>query len=625
MIDFFKRVKIRAKLLLAFGSIILLSVLLTVYAFISISRIIALEDLKEESEKLSIHLERIELAAKEFIFDGYKAKSFQESEKSEILDRYSNALNGANDNLKAISENKYLDDLETRSLVKALYESSVITTSFRETRDLLKQRGFKDYGLEGSLRAAIHKIENSSLDYDRAEMLTLRRHEKDFFLRKDLKYQAEFNNAVATFSSNLKSKGNDELIGLLNNYQREFNQVVEIEKEIGLTEKDGKKGQLFSKLKEVRNVIEVVQKKVHEITEDQIKLSRIWLIVIFFIQFNAALILAHTYSSALTSVIKEIRTTMTQLANGVFPAPLKVHSEEEIGQTKTAINQFLERLRSATSFAEKLGSGRLNANYDERFGSDVFAQALIHMQKKLSEADAIQSKINWNNEGIVRFNEALKNDSEDLSTLSDKILKSLVLFLRANQAALYIVNRQEKCFEVLSTYAYGKKRFREEKIDLEVGLIGQCLKEKETIYLKEIPGSYVKITSGLGEATPRNVIIVPLKIRGEVNGVLEMASFEIFEEHHRSFIEKIAENIASIVSTHQTTSETKRLLEESKLKAEGLALQEEELRQSAEELQATQEEMNRQRRELELEIKNLREKLKQYESLEEDLTLETTH
>src|SRR6185369_2291076 len=175
--------------------------------------------------------------------------------------------------------------------------------------------------------------------------------------------------------------------------QNEFNQVVEIEKEIGLTDKEGKKGRLFAKLQEVRVGIEHVQQKVQEITEQQIAQSRIWLIVIFFIQFNAALTLALTYSNALTSVIKEIRTTMSQLANGVFPAPLKVHSEEEIGQTKTAINQFLERLRSATSFAEKLGSGRLNANYDERFGSDVFAQALINMQKKLSEADAIQSKI----------------------------------------------------------------------------------------------------------------------------------------------------------------------------------------------------------------------------------------
>jgi putative methionine-R-sulfoxide reductase with GAF domain len=618
MINFLNRIKIRAKLLLAFGSIILLSVLLTVYAFISIEQIIALEKLREESEKLSINLERVELAAKEFIFDGYKAKSFQENEKSEILDRYSNAIDGVNNNLKAISENKYLNDEETKKLVKSLYESKVISSSFRETRDLLKRRGFKDYGLEGSLREAIHKIENSKLVYDRAEMLTLRRHEKDFFLRKDLKYQTEFNNTIATFGENLKDRGNDELIGLLKNYQNEFNQVVEIEKEIGLTEKDGKKGLLYTKLQEVRAAIETVQKKIHEITESQIEESKIWLISIFFVQLVAALILALTYSNAFTSVIKEIKSTMTELAEGTFPPPLKVRSEEEIGQTKGAINQFLERLKRATSFAEKLGSGRLNTQYDERFGSDVFAKSLIHMQKKLSEAEVVQSKINWNNEGIVRFNEAMKNDSEDLGTLSDKILKSLVQFLNSNQAALYIINHEEKCFDVVSTYAYGKKRYRDEKIPLDEGLIGQCAKEKETIYLKEIPSSYVKITSGLGEATPRSVVIVPLKVRGEVNGVLEMASFNFYEDHQRAYLEKIAESIASIISSRQSSSQTVRLLEESKVRAEGLALQEEELRQSAEELQATQEEMNRQRRDLEDEIKSLKNRLQKYEDVEEE-------
>lgn len=617
MNDLFKRIKIRAKLLLAFGSIILLSVCLTVYAFVSINRILALEDLKEESEKLSINLERIELAAKEFIFDGYKAKSFQENEKSEILDRYTTALNDVNGNLKAISENDYFEDTETRKTVKELYESKVITTAFNETRDLLKRRGFKDYGLEGSLRQAIHKIENSSIPYDRVAMLTLRRHEKDFFLRKDPKYQTEFNNAVESFSASLKEKDQTELLGLLYNYQNEFNQVVAIEKEIGFTEKDGKKGLLYSKLQEVRTTIASVQKKIHEITEGQIGLSRIWLSAIFFVQLITALILALAYSNAFTSVIKQIRTTMTELANGTFPPPLKVQSEEEIGQTKNAINQFLERLKSATSFAEKLGSGRLNTKYDERFGSDVFAQALIHMQKKLSEADAIQSRINWNNEGIVRFNEAVKNDSDDLGVLSDKILKALVLFLGANQAALYVLNKEESCFEVVSTYAYGKKRFKSEKIDRETGLVAQCAKEKESIFLKEIPSNYVKITSGLGEATPRCLILVPLKVRGDVCGVLEIASFQLLEDYQRTFIEKIAENIASLIAGRQATANTRNLLEESKLKAEGLAAQEEELRQSAEELQATQEEMNRQRVELEDEIKALKQRLQKYEKVEE--------
>jgi methyl-accepting chemotaxis protein len=190
----------------------------------------------------------------------------------------------------------------------------------------------------------------------------------------------------------------------------------------------------------------------------------------------------------------------------------------------------------------------------------------------------------------------------------------LVEYLSANQAALYVANKEEEYFERISTYAYGKKKGVEEKIDLNEGLIGQCAMEKSTIYLKEIPSDYVKITSGLGEATPRNILIVPLKIQEEVNGVLELASFEIFEEHQIQFIEKIGENIASLLSNRQVAEHTKRLLEESQQRAHALAQQEEEMRQNAEELQTTQEEMERQRRDMEEEIGHLRQKIVRYES-----------
>jgi methyl-accepting chemotaxis protein len=613
MQDFFKKMRIRAKLLLAFSSIILLSIFLMLYAIASMSRVISVRDLSDESQQLLINLERIEISTKEFIYEGYKQKSFQESEKSEILDRYQSALNATYENLKLIGTSKVLSDPKIKAIVDTLRKSSVIAESFEATRALLKKRGFKDYGLEGSLRAAIHKIESSGKKYDRAPMLTLRRHEKDFFLRKDLKYLAEFNKAITTFGEELDRQGGHELISLLANYREEFNQVVTIEEQIGLTDKEGTKGQLFMKLQAVRSSVETIRKSILETTGAEISQSRIWLVLIFGIQLIVAVVLAITYSNVLANVIKEIRTTMSKLAEGVFPPPLKVRTNEEIGETKTAINHFLDRMKSATSYAEKLGTGNLNAIYDERFNSDVLARALINMQKKLSDAEAVQSKINWANEGTAKFNELLRKDADDISTLGGDILNLFVSHIHANQAALYIINHDEKCLERISTYAYNKKRCHDNKIDLECGLIGQCAKEGETIHLKEIPNDYVKITSGLGEATPRNIMIVPLKYRGEINGIIEIASFEIFQESHIGFVEKMADTISAFVSNRQAAGRTKKLLEESKLKAETLSMQEEELRQGTEELLATQEEMQRQRKELENEIFHLRGKIKSYE------------
>ncbi len=137
----------------------------------------------------------------------------------------------------------------------------------------------------------------------------------------------------------------------------------------------------------------------------------------------------------------------------------------------------------------------------------------------------------------------------------------------------------------------------------------QCALENQTIILKQIPKEYVKITSGLGEATPKNVVIIPIKLKNEALGVIELASFTILEKFQVKFIEDISENIAFLISNKLNVNRTERHLKESEERAKILAQQDEAMRQNAEELQATQEEMYRQKRELENEINSLRLKL----------------
>src|SRR5260221_2604260 len=146
---------------------------------------------------------------------------------------------------------------------------------------------------------------------------------------------------------------------------------------------------------------------------------------------------------------------------------------------------------------------------------------------------------------------------------------------------------------MVSCYAWDKKKFITQKIHLGEGLAGQAWQEVDTIYLTDIPQNYIRITSGLGDANPNAILIVPLKVNDQIFGAVEIATFGAFKDFEMEFVKRIAESIASTISSVKINARTQRLLSESQQMTEEMRAQEEEIRQNMEELQATQEEMQR--------------------------------
>src|SRR5690606_21905660 len=153
---------------------------------------------------------------------------------------------------------------------------------------------------------------------------------------------------------------------------------------------------------------------------------------------------------------------------------------------------------------------------------------------------------------------------------------------------------------------------------------------KDKIYRTEVPQKFFRITSGLGEATPTSVIVIPLIYNEKVEGVMELASFRQLQDHEQEFLMKAGESIASSLSTVRTNEQTKALLANTRAQTSRLLEQEEEMRQNMEELEATQEEMQRNEAELQRQIeaskqveKNLKlqleEAYKNEQSLKEQL------
>ena len=292
------------------------------------------------------------------------------------------------------------------------------------------------------------------------------------------------------------------------------------------------------------------------------------------------------------------------MALSVFSFALQM--EERAQKAEKNYTREIENSENVYSFVNKLIHGQLETEYTsgKESGDDKLGSALVELRdnlKKNREEELKRKKEdeqrNWVTEGLARFGEILRKNNDNIQELSYNVISNLVKYINANQGGFFIINEDDetdKFFEQTASFAYDRRKFTDRRIDWGEGLIGTCALERETIYMTDIPDSYVHITSGLGKSTPRSLLIVPLIVNEEIHGVIELAGFTRMENYVIEFVEKIAESIATTISSVKINMRTARLLRESQEQAKAMAEQEEQMRQNMEELQATQEEAARQ-------------------------------
>jgi PAS domain S-box-containing protein len=195
---------------------------------------------------------------------------------------------------------------------------------------------------------------------------------------------------------------------------------------------------------------------------------------------------------------------------------------------------------------------------------DENAQQIIQLQQKIFELREDESRKNWLLNGLTIFSDIIRN-STDLKTLSEDLLLNLSKYVRANLSAIFLVKEDvegELILEMTSSYAYNKKNFTRREFKLGEGPVGQVAYSLETIYFTTIPENYITLSSGLGEAPPSSLLLVPLISSNTLYGVLELASFNRFRQDEIEFVKKIAENAAAVIGSLRNNEKTLNLLKQ---------------------------------------------------------------
>ena len=250
----------------------------------------------------------------------------------------------------------------------------------------------------------------------------------------------------------------------------------------------------------------------------------------------------------LTNQVRAIAEVATAVTEGDLTRQVRVEASGEVAVLKDTLNEMIRNLRETT---------RQNIEQD------------------------------WLKTNRERFTRMLQGQ-RDLGATSSMILSELAPLVSAQHGVFYSMTTPadggEDVLQLVAGYGYEERKHLSTTFRLGEGLVGQCAKEKKRILLTDVPADYVKISSGLGDAAPLNVIVLPVMFEGAMRAVVELASFSVFSVTHQAFLDQITESIGLTLSTIEGSTITETLLEQSQSLAEELRSQQEELRESNEDL-----------------------------------------
>jgi HAMP domain-containing protein/CheY-like chemotaxis protein/signal transduction histidine kinase len=247
-------------------------------------------------------------------------------------------------------------------------------------------------------------------------------------------------------------------------------------------------------------------------------------------------------AATLTTQLRAIAEVATAVTKGDLTRSIAVEALGEVAILKDNINQMIANLRETT--------------------------------QKNTEQD-------WLKTNLAKFTRMLQGQ-RDLETVSKLILSELAPLVGAQHGVFFLMESGENVpyLKLISSYAYRERRHLANRFHLGEGLVGQCALEKERILLTDVPSDYVRITSGLGEASPLNAVVLPVLFEGQVTAVIELASFRRFSEIHLTFFDQLTESIAIVLNTIAASMRTEELLKQSQSLAEELQTQQDELRET---------------------------------------------
>ncbi|KAB7705960.1 response regulator [Bacillus aerolatus] len=294
--------------------------------------------------------------------------------------------------------------------------------------------------------------------------------------------------------------------------------------------------------------------------------------------------------------LNKVTSVMTKIAFGKSDQlpRIKVTSKDEIGEIAVAFNEMAQALETHTMQEKELKHA---------------AEEHSWLKTKVAEIATMYPSI------------------DSLETLARLFITKVAPMTGATYGVFYMKqgNGEGAKYQKLAAYAYNDQEVGKDNFCVGEGLVGQCALENRMISLHQVPDNYIKISSGLGAASPANVLVIPAEFQGEVLAVIELASFEPFNPLEQMLLQEVMDNIGININSILRHMQVEKLLEESQALTEELQSQSEELQLQQEELRTVNEQLEEQYESSEQKTKELEKTKSMMEEKAKQLTVSSQY
>ena len=286
-------------------------------------------------------------------------------------------------------------------------------------------------------------------------------------------------------------------------------------------------------------------------------------------------------ANSLTLQVRAIADVATAVTRGDLSRQITMEAQGELDELKGNLNQMIANLKDTT--------------------------------EKNTEQD-------WLKTNLAKYSRMMQGQ-KDLESVSRLIMSELTPLVSAHHGAFYIMEREgaSSVLKLIASYAYKERKHVANRFVLGEGLIGQAALEKKPILLTKVPSDYIQITSGLGEAPPRNILVMPVLFEGEVKAVIELASFLPFSQIHQLFLDQLGESVGVVLNMIAANMRTSELLEQSQSLTQELQSQSQELQQQQAELRKSNSDLEAQTKSLRTSEELLRDQQVELQQVNEEL------